>query len=148
VKTHDQAEADKMLGQALSAIALAYGVPPRVSAHWAVHYGGDGLNDGSGYVEQYDDEEDAREHVPFYEGGSVVKRTVIALRWEAVPGGGVPYPPEDRPHEEWGGCAGGHCWCGAQHSRDDAGEMQADDEARRRSELGDAWDGETHRGNL
>ena len=27
-------------------------------------------------------------------------------------------------------------------------EVQADDEARRRSELGDAWDGETHRGNL
>ena len=40
-----------------------------------------------------------------------------------VSGGGVPYPP-------------------------DVEEVQADDEARHRSELGDAWDGETHRGNL
>jgi hypothetical protein len=35
---------------------------------------------------------------------------------------------------------GGICQC--------AEEQQQDDEDRRRSETGDAWDGETHRGNL
>ena len=73
-----------MLAGALKAIAAAYGVPPRVSEHWAVAYGGSDLNDGSGIVEPYDDEEDARGHLEFYTGGSVARRTVIALRWETV----------------------------------------------------------------
>ena len=30
--------------------------------------------------------------------------------------------PVKRPHEEWGGCAGGHCWCGAQHTGADLGQ--------------------------
>ncbi len=80
------AEAAKKLAEAIGHAARAYGLPLRVSTHWAVAWGGGNLNDGSGYVELYDDEEDAREHVPFYKGGSVVKRTVIALPWEPVPG--------------------------------------------------------------
>ena len=60
----------------------------RVSTHWAVAWV-HGPNDGIGYVELYDDEEDAREHVPLYKGGSVVKRTVIALPWETVPDEGT-----------------------------------------------------------
>ena len=86
-KTCEQDEADRMLAGALKVIAAAYGVPPRVSEHWAVAYGGSDLNDGSGIVEPYDDEEDARGHLEFYTGGSVVRRTVIALRWETVPAG-------------------------------------------------------------
>lgn len=85
-KTYDQNTADQMLTRALEAVEVAYGVPPRVSEHWAVAFGGGGLNDGSGYVEQWDDEEDARGHLKFYTGASVVKRTVVALRWETVSG--------------------------------------------------------------
>lgn len=84
-KTYDQNTADRMLREALEAVEVAYGVPPRVSEHWAVAYGSENLNDGSGYVEPRDDEEDARELAPYYEDGRVVRRTVIALRWEAVP---------------------------------------------------------------
>jgi hypothetical protein len=84
-KTYPQDRADRLLADTLRALERAYGVPPRVSTHWAVHYGSENLNDGIGYVELRDDEEDARELVPYYKGGSVVKRTVIALRWETVP---------------------------------------------------------------
>jgi hypothetical protein len=84
-KTYDQAAADRALTEALEAVAAAYGVPPRISTHWAVAWGSENLNDGSGYVEPRDDEDDARELAPYYEDGRVVKRTVIALRWEAVP---------------------------------------------------------------
>ena len=86
-KTCEQDEADRLLTMALEHVERAYGVPPRVSTHWAVAHGGENLNDGSGYVEPYDDEEDVRDHLEFYKGGSVVKRTVIALRWETVPAG-------------------------------------------------------------
>ena len=85
-KTCEQDEADRLLATALGHLERAYGVPPRVSTHWAVAWGSENLNDGSGYVEFYDDEEDAREHLGYYEGGCVVRRTVIALPWEAVPG--------------------------------------------------------------
>ena len=60
--------------------------PARVSTHWAVAWGSENLNDGTGFVEQWDDEEDARGHVRYYKGGRVVRRTVISLPWEAVPG--------------------------------------------------------------
>ena len=90
--TTEQAAADmeaaRKLTEAIGHAARAYGVPPRVSTQWAVAWGSADLNDGVGYVELYDDEEDAREHVPFYKGGgSVVKRTVISLPWEAVSAG-------------------------------------------------------------
>jgi hypothetical protein len=85
-KTNDQDEADRLLAMALEHVERAYGVPPRVSIHWAVAWGSENLNDGSGRVELYDEEE-VREQIPFYKGGSVVRRTVIALRWEAVPDG-------------------------------------------------------------
>jgi len=85
-KTYGQDIADRTLREALEAVQVVYGVPPRVSTQWAVAYGGGVLNDGSGCVESWDDEEDARDHVRFYKDGHVVKRTVIALRWEAVPG--------------------------------------------------------------
>ena len=84
-KTYAQDGADRALSRALRLVEDAYGVPPRVSEEWAVAYGSGALNDGKGYVELYDDEEDAREHLEFYESGSVVRRTVIALRWEQVP---------------------------------------------------------------
>jgi hypothetical protein len=92
-KTFDQARADEKLQQAIALTTAAYGVPPRVSTHWAVAWGSESLNDGIGFVEQWDDEEDARGHARYYEGGRVVKRTVIALRWEAA-------PPE-APAEAW-----------------------------------------------
>jgi hypothetical protein len=85
-KTYDQARADEALKRTLTLIAAAYGVPPRVGIHWAVAYGSEGLNDGVGSVLEYDDLESAREHVRWTDGGVVAKRTVIALRWEAVPG--------------------------------------------------------------
>ena len=86
-KTFAQHEADLELQAALGAVEAAYGVPPRISTHWAVAYGSESLNDGSGYVEPRDDEEDAREALPFYCGnGRVVRQTVIALRWEAIAG--------------------------------------------------------------
>jgi hypothetical protein len=55
----------------------------RISTQWAVAWGArDGLNDGIGCVETYDDEQDAREHVMLYEpGASVVSRTVISCPW-------------------------------------------------------------------
>jgi hypothetical protein len=86
-KTCDQDEADRLLAMALEHLERAYGVPPRVSTHWALAYGSENLNDGSGYVDPYDDEEDAREHLQYRTSGSVVRRTIIALRWEAVPAG-------------------------------------------------------------
>jgi hypothetical protein len=44
------------------------------------------------------------------------------------------------PYAETCARMGGICQC--------AEDQQRDDEDRRRSELGDAWDGETHRGDL
>jgi hypothetical protein len=84
-KTYDQNNADARLAEALAVVAAAYGVAPRISTHWAVAFGSKKLNDGIGCVEYYDDEGDAREHLESYGDGRVVKRTVIALRWEAVP---------------------------------------------------------------
>jgi hypothetical protein len=84
-KTYDQNTADRMLAGALEAVEVAYGVPRRVSTHWAVHYGSENLNDGSGYVDQCDDLDEARDHAQFFEDGSVIQRTVIAFRWETVP---------------------------------------------------------------
>jgi hypothetical protein len=78
-----QRAADRLLAEALEAITAAYGVPPRVREDWALAWGGDDLNDGIGFVEIYDDEEDAREHLEYYGDSRVVRRTVIALRWEA-----------------------------------------------------------------
>jgi len=60
--------------------------PARVSTQWAVAWGSENLNDGIGFVAQYDDEEDACEHVRYYKGGCVVRRTVVSLPWVAVPG--------------------------------------------------------------
>ena len=74
------------LADAIDELTIACGTAPRVSTHWAVAWGSDNLNDGIGFAEHYDDEEDAREHLRYYEGGSVVKRIVISLPWEAVPG--------------------------------------------------------------
>ena len=86
-KTLAQDEADRALKTALDAVTAAYGVRPRVSEQWAVHWAGDDLNNGIGLVEFRDDEEDAREKLQFYgPGASVVRRTVIALRWEPVTG--------------------------------------------------------------
>lgn len=85
-KTYDQNTADGLLTEALEAITIAYGVPPRVREDWAVHWGSEDLNGGKGYVDIYDDEEDARDHQDLFRDSSVVKRTVIALRWERVPG--------------------------------------------------------------
>ena len=82
-KTYEQDLADRTLTEALEAVTAAYGVPPRVSEHWAVAYGSD---DGTGCGVWYDDEEDAREHLEAHRPGSrVVRRAVIALRWEIVP---------------------------------------------------------------
>lgn len=86
-KTNEQDEADRLLAMALEHVERAYGIPPRVSTHWALAYGSENLNDGSGCVEHYDDEEDAREHLKWRTAGSVVRRTVIALRWETAPAG-------------------------------------------------------------
>jgi hypothetical protein len=83
-KTRAQGEADRALADALEAVTAAYGVPPRVTTHWALAFGSENLNDGSGYVDPYDDEEDAREHLKWRSAGSVVKQTVIAFRWEAA----------------------------------------------------------------
>lgn len=82
VMPQDEFEAVKKVVKAIEHAARAYGIPLRVSTHWAVGYGPDGA-----YVELYDDEEDAREHVQFYEGGFVARRTVVSLPWETVPGG-------------------------------------------------------------
>jgi hypothetical protein len=54
---------------------------------WAVAWGSDGVNDGIGFVECYDDEEDAREHLQWYAGGSVVRRTRMVTAWEIAPEG-------------------------------------------------------------
>ena len=81
-KTYSQDEADRFLAEGIVALLDAYGDAARVSTHWAVGYGPDGA-----YVELYDDEEDAREHVQFYEGGFVARRTVVSLPWETVPAG-------------------------------------------------------------
>ncbi len=43
-KTYAQAQADRMLTGALEAVAVAYGVPPRMSTHWAVAWGSEKLN--------------------------------------------------------------------------------------------------------
>lgn len=97
-KTFEQGRADTRLAAALAAIEHAYGVPPRVDERWAVAFGSDSLNDGKGCVEHYDDEEDARDHVRYYEGGRVVRRTVIALRWETVPDGSGDKEASHRDH--------------------------------------------------
>ena len=67
-------------GLAESVIAAVRQVRP--SVQWAVAWGSTDLNDGVGYVEVYDDEEDAGDHVGLYPGGSVVRRTVLSLPWE------------------------------------------------------------------
>jgi hypothetical protein len=86
-KTYAQDVADRLLAEALEAVEAAYGVPPRIGEYWAVAFGSGDANDGIGQILEYDDEEDARDHLRFIGGASVVRRTVIALRWEAVPAG-------------------------------------------------------------
>ena len=59
--------------------------PARMSEQWAVAWGSGELNDGKGFVELYDDEQDARADLGFFKNGRVVRRTIIALAWQAVP---------------------------------------------------------------
>jgi hypothetical protein len=84
-KTYAQDEADRLLAAALRALRHAYGTPPRVATDWAVSWGSDDVNDGVGFVNLYDDEQDAREHLGQYGEGYVVRRTAISLPWVAVP---------------------------------------------------------------
>ncbi len=76
-KTHAQAEADKALAEAAAAATAAYGSAAPVSTQWAVAFG-----PGGAYVELWDDEDDAREHAQFYDGGFVVHRQIVSLPWE------------------------------------------------------------------
>ena len=61
MSTTEQAAPDvgaaEKLTKAIDHTARAYGVPLRVSTHWAVAWGTADVNDGIGYVELYDDEE-------------------------------------------------------------------------------------------
>jgi hypothetical protein len=88
-KSFERNKAENMLATALKWMEATGpgGVPVfRVDTQWAVAWGArDGLNDGIGFVETYDDEQDAREHLAQYQpGASVVSRTVISLPWVAV----------------------------------------------------------------
>jgi hypothetical protein len=86
-----------ILAHAIWSFKVAYGAEPRVSTQWAVAWGSENLNDGVGFVAEYDDEEDARGHLGKYKDGSVVRRTVIALQWERVPSRGpCGCGPDDR----------------------------------------------------
>jgi hypothetical protein len=85
--THSDAGTVQTIEGVIAIIGSEGTAPLRTSDQWAVAWGSDDLNDGIGRVDFYDDEEDAREHVGFYEGGSVVRRTVVSLPWEAVPAG-------------------------------------------------------------
>lgn len=74
------------VAQMIARVRASAKQPVRVSEQWAVHWGSAGLNDGRGFVELYDDEQDAREHAKQYgDHGQAVRRTLLALHWEAVP---------------------------------------------------------------
>lgn len=49
-----------------------------VSTDWGIDIG------NSGHIEQYDDEEDCREHLPYYMSGSIVRRSVIYGAWQTA----------------------------------------------------------------
>jgi hypothetical protein len=84
-KSFERNKAENMLNNALKWMeATEPGGAPvfRIHTQWAVHWGGDALDDGIGFVEFYDGEEDAREHAAQYPDGAVaVSRTVISCPW-------------------------------------------------------------------
>ena len=60
--------------------------PLRTSDQWAVAWGSEDVNDGIGRVEEYDDQEDAAEHLGLYgDGACVVSREVRWGPWRRVP---------------------------------------------------------------
>jgi len=85
-KTFERNKAESMLATALKWMAATEpggATVFRISTQWAVAWGArDGLNDGIGFVEPYDDEQDAREHL-YQPGASVVSRMVISCPWAA-----------------------------------------------------------------
>ena len=73
---------------AASVLAIIGGeeAPLRTSDQWAVAWGSKDVNDGIGRVEEYDDQEDAAEHLGLYgDGACVVSREVRWGPWRRVP---------------------------------------------------------------
>lgn len=84
-KSFERNKAENMLATALKWMeATEPGGTPvfRIATQWAVAWGSGNLNDGRGYVEPYDDAQDAGEHLAQYPDGVVaVSRTVISCPW-------------------------------------------------------------------